>query len=163
MKKFKRTLILTLIAAWGSLIPCRIIADNVLLPQPKQIAEESGRFKARQVNILSPVLEQQWKAFTTEIGWEIDSTADATISVNLVDKIPQAEDAQKEAYRLHIDKRRISIEAVSEHGVWNAMQTLRQLVSKERQQPVVKCCDITDWPAFPSADSCRTWAEAIFP
>ncbi|MBQ2012563.1 MAG: family 20 glycosylhydrolase, partial [Bacteroidaceae bacterium] len=149
MTKFKRTFILTLIAVWGSLVPCRIIADNVLLPQPKQIAEESGRFKARQVNILSPVLEQQWKAFATEIGWEIDSTADATISVNLVDKIPQAEDAPKEAYRLHIDKRRIAIEAVSDHGVWNAMQTLRQLVSKERQQPVVKCCDITDWPAFP--------------
>ena len=149
MKKFKRTLILTLITVWGSFIPFHIVADNVLLPQAKQIAEESGRFKARQVNILSPVLEQQWKAFATEIGWEIDSTADATISVNLVDKIPQAEDAQKEAYRLNIAKRRITIEAVGKHGVWNAMQTLRQLVSKERQQPVVKCCDITDWPAFP--------------
>ena len=87
MTKFKRTLILTLIAVWGSLVPCRIIADNVLLPQPKQITEESGRFKARQVKILSPVMEQHWKAFATEIGWEIDSLADATISVNLVDKI----------------------------------------------------------------------------
>lgn len=124
--------------------------DNVLLPQPQQIRWTGGKFRWQQVRIVSPVMEQRWLEFANEAGLETSADAKATIEVEMVDNIPEAAEAQNEAYALSVGKRRIAVKAVTEHGVWNAIQTLRQLMTKERgERTAFTTCEITDWPAFP--------------
>ncbi|MBR5018150.1 MAG: family 20 glycosylhydrolase [Bacteroidales bacterium] len=52
---------------------------------------------------------------------------------------------QEEAYRLRITRWAATIEAVTEHGVWNARQTLAQLTGEDGTLPR---CTIVDWPSF---------------
>ncbi|MBX3253876.1 MAG: beta-N-acetylhexosaminidase [Chitinophagaceae bacterium] len=51
----------------------------------------------------------------------------------------------KEAYHLTVDKAAITITANTPHGIFNAIQTLAQMVMPNRQ---VRGCSITDFPAF---------------
>lgn len=61
-----------------------------------------------------------------------------------VDSIPGARLNAHEAYRLTVGRSGIRIEAVTEKGRWNALQTLSQLTKNGK----VPCCTITDWPSF---------------
>ena len=104
----------TLLAA-ALLVSCAKAQEPALLPLPKQ-AE-----------------------FT---GGSIPAGAPETLS--FVESIPEAVLNENEAYRLTVDKAGVHIEAVTEQGVWNARQTLRQLAQKGR----IPCCRIVDWPSF---------------
>ena len=77
--------------------------------------------------------------------------------LRLVDAIPEAEANEQEAYRLTVSRRGITVEAVTAAGLWNGLQTLRQLEDHGRY-PV---CTITDWPSFRirgfMQDCGRTW------
>ena len=97
------------------LVSCANAQEPALLPLPKQVAYTGG---------------------------SIRSGAPETLS--FVDAIPEALLNDSEAYRLTIDKTGVHIEAVTEQGVWNARQTLRQLTQKGR----IPCCRIVDWPSF---------------
>ena len=66
------------------------------------------------------------------------------VEVRYVADIPGVERNQNEAYRIKISRFRVLIEAETEHGVWNAMQTLAQLYDGDR----LPLCTITDWPSF---------------
>lgn len=50
-----------------------------------------------------------------------------------------------EAYHLIVSKNKILLEANSPHGIFNGLQTLRQLIANRKTVP---SCEITDWPAF---------------
>lgn len=52
---------------------------------------------------------------------------------------------EKEAYQLTVTGRKITINAITQHGIFNAIQTLRQLM---RDDAMMDGCVITDWPAF---------------
>ena len=70
---------------------------------------------------------------------------------------------QDEAYRLSITKKRIIVEAVTERGVYWAMQTLRQLAEKRNSKTHIQGAEIIDWPAFRgSRILCRMLEEATF-
>lgn len=86
-----------------------------LLPRPKQIELQGGTVRQRPVRI------------------------------RYVASIPEAERNEEEAYRLRVTRRAVTIEAVTEHGVWNARQTLGQLLDEKGRVPR---CVITDWPSF---------------
>ena len=83
--------------------------------------------------------------------------ADARMEVRLVDALPEAGANGQEAYRLTVRKDGILLEAVTEDGVWNGRQTLRQL-EHDGRYPV---CTVTDWPSFRirgfMQDCGRTW------
>lgn len=51
----------------------------------------------------------------------------------------------EEAYRLMVDSKRIELTANTPHGIFNGLQTLRQLM---REDAMVPGCRITDYPAF---------------
>jgi hexosaminidase len=51
----------------------------------------------------------------------------------------------EEAYQLKVNKNKISIVANTAHGIFNAIQTLEQLMS---DGAMIDACEITDWPAF---------------
>ena len=107
-------LVKTLLAA-VLLVSCAKMQEPALLPLPKQVEYTGGSIRAGAPETLS-----------------------------FVEAVPEAILNENEAYCLTVDKEGIHIEAVSEQGVWNARQTLRQLKQKGR----IPCCRIVDWPSF---------------
>ena len=97
------------------LVSCAKAQEPALLPLPKQIEYAGGSIRA-----------------------------DAPETLAFVESISEARLNENEAYRLTVDKAGVHIEAVTERGVWNARQTLRQLTQKGR----IPCCRIVDWPSF---------------
>jgi hypothetical protein len=51
----------------------------------------------------------------------------------------------EEAYQLNISKNRILLSANTLHGIFNGLQTLRQLIQTKE---TIAGCEIKDWPAF---------------
>ena len=82
--------------------------DYHLLPQPQKFTPSHLNFQVNKVQLSTPVLQQEWELPT----------------------LPEIPMNQDEAYRLSITKKRIIVEAVTERGVYWAMQTLRQLAEK---------------------------------
>lgn len=89
------------------------------------------------------------KAFTPESatltyniqqnGWELPDTCN------------QASCLKGESYQIHINQRKVSIEAVSAAGLYYAVQTIRQLIIQNNKEYFLPLVDIHDQPAF----SCR--------
>lgn len=79
-----------------------------------------------------------------EVRWEKGTVPATEPEVRWVDSIPGARLNADEAYRLSVGKEGIRIQAVTERGLWNARQTLKQL----DRDGHVPCCTITDWPSF---------------
>ena len=79
-----------------------------------------------------------------EVRWEKGTVPAAEPEVRWVDSIPGVRLNADEAYRLSVGKEGIRIQAVTERGLWNARQTLKQL----DRDGHVPCCTITDWPSF---------------
>ena len=104
----------TLLAA-ALLVSCAKAQEPALLPLPKQVEFTGGSIRAG-----------------------------APETLTFVASIPEAVLNENEAYRLTVDQAGVHIEAVTEQGVWNARQTLRQLAQKGR----IPCCRIVDWPSF---------------
>ena len=117
----------TLLAA-VLLVSCAKAQEPALLPLPKQVEFTGGSIRAGAPETLS-----------------------------FVEAIPEAVLNENEAYRLTVDKAGVHIEAVTERGVWNARQTLRQLrdshvgrrpSQNDRGKGRIPCCRIVDWPSF---------------
>ena len=101
-----------------------------------------------KVNLSTPVLRPEWEVFIMNAGGEIVEHSSSVIEVELVPSIEEARLNGAEAYRLSVSNKRIKIEAVTEQGVYWAMQTLRQLERKKGKRSSVAGCEIVDWPAF---------------
>ena len=117
----------TLLAA-VLLVSCAKAQEPALLPLPKQVEFTGGSIRAGAPETLS-----------------------------FVEAIPEAVLNENEAYRLTVDKAGVHIEAVTERGVWNARQTLRQLrdshvgrrpSQNDKGKGRIPCCRIVDWPSF---------------
>ena len=117
----------TLLAA-VLLVSCAKEQEPALLPLPKQVEYTGGSIRAG-----------------------------APETVAFVESIPEAVLNENEAYRLTVDKAGVHIEAVTEQGVWNARQTLRQLrdshvgrrpSQNDKGRGRIPCCRIVDWPSF---------------
>ena len=93
-------------------------------------------------------MRPEWEVFIMNAGGEIVEHSSSVIEVELVPSIEEARLNGAEAYRLSVSNKRIKIEAVTEQGVYWAMQTLRQLERKKGKRSSVAGCEIVDWPAF---------------
>lgn len=96
----------------------------------------------------TPVLQQEWEAFIAEMGGTVSPKATAVIEVKLLPSLPEIPMNRDEAYRLNVTRKRITVEAVTERGVYRAMQTLRQLAEKKNSKIQIQGAEIVDWPAF---------------
>ena len=120
------------------------VSDN-LLPKPQQFTPKGGSFTLGKVMLETPVLQAQWQQLIAEAGGEIAPKAARRIEVKLVPEVPGAKLNQEEAYRLVVTPKGIQVEAVTEKGVYWALQTLRQLEEKKGRY---EACEIVAWPAF---------------
>ena len=98
-----------------AVLPAARAGVDDLLPRPKQVIVRGGTVSARPARI------------------------------RYVKEIPGAALNQEEAYRLRVTRLGVRIEAVTEHGAWNALRTLDQLAEEDGSLPR---CTIVDWPSF---------------
>ncbi len=105
-------------------------------------------FRVDHVRLSTPVLQKEWEEFIAGIGGTVDVKARSVIRVELVSGLEEVPEGNKEAYRLLVDGKTITIEAISTQGVYWAMQTLGQLKKKSGRNLFFRGCTIVDWPAF---------------
>ena len=135
----------------GMILVCAITIAQTsisLLPKPQLYKDTGKNFSMGKVKLSTPVLRPEWEVFIMNAGGEIVEHSSSVIEVELVPSIEEARLNGAEAYRLSVSNKRIKIEAVTEQGVYWAMQTLRQLERKKGKRSSVAGCEIVDWPAF---------------
>lgn len=122
--------------------------EHHLLPLPQQCTFTTGKFVIGKVRLDTPVLRDEWKSFILDCGGTPDERSAARIEIRLVEALKGITLNADEAYRLTVSGRLIQVEAVTELGVYRALQTLRQLCEKQKGRSIIPGCSITDWPAF---------------
>ena len=135
----------------GMILVCAVTMAQTsisLLPKPQLYKDTGKNFTMGKVKLSTPVLRPEWEVFIMNAGGEIVEHSSSVIEVELVPSIEEARLNGAEAYRLSVSNKRIKIEAVTEQGVYWAMQTLRQLERKKGKRSSVAGCEIVDWPAF---------------
>ena len=135
----------------GMILVCAVTIAQTsisLLPKPQLYKDTGKNFTMGKVKLSTPVLRPEWEVFIMNAGGEIVEHSSSVIEVELVPSIEEARLNRAEAYRLSVSNKRIKIEAVTEQGVYWAMQTLRQLEQKKGKRSSVAGCEIVDWPAF---------------
>lgn len=119
-----------------------------LLPKPQKLTSISSSFVLGRTKLSTPVLRQEWEAFVVNRGGVVDNNARASIDVKLVPSLEGVSLNVDEAYRLEVNRGKITVEAVTEQGVYWAMQTLAQLQDVRKKKVTFSGCSIVDWPAF---------------
>lgn len=135
----------------GMILVCAVTIAQTsisLLPKPQLYKDTGKNFTMGKVKLSTPVLRPEWEVFIMNAGGEIVEHSSSVIEVELVPSIEEARLNGAEAYRLSVSNKRIKIEAVTEQGVYWAMQTLRELERKKGKRSSVAGCEIVDWPAF---------------
>ena len=135
----------------GMILVCAVTIAQTsisLLPKPQLYKDTGKNFTMGKVKLSTPALRPEWEVFIMNAGGEIVEHSSSVIEVELVPSIDEARLNRDEAYRLSVSNKRIKIEAVTEQGVYWAMQTLRQLEQKKGKRSSVAGCEIVDWPAF---------------
>ena len=127
----------------------KLTPTTELLPLPQEVVWSDGAFQSGEVSLSGDSsvtgIVMDWLD-----GYGVKSSDSATkrVEVELVDEIGQAVVNQEEAYALDVYEDAVRIKAVTEKGVYWAVQTLRQMATESRRGVRIPCCRITDWPAF---------------
>ena len=138
---------------WTSPIPVQAEADApcTLLPFPQKVEWKKGALPyGKTVNITGDtkgrMVKTAAKALAREAG-EFGKAGAAPLAVALkIDPSATAPEHADEGYRLSITAKGVGISAAKEAGLFNGLQTLRQLVADSRKG--LPLCEIEDWPAF---------------
>ena len=119
-----------------------------LLPVPQKISPMRSSFVMDKVSLSTPILQSAWEELVSACGGKLCINASRQIKVELVPTIEGVRVNPDEAYTLKVSDRVIQVTAISEKGVYWAMQTLKQLCTQKGKKTVFQGCEITDWPAF---------------
>lgn len=120
-----------------------------LLPLPQKIEVNSKHlFLINDVKISTQVLHKELSDLIVELGGNINPNSKKSIQVSLVQELNFENNNPEEAYSLKVGKNNIEIEAITERGVYWAIQTLRQLKTTKKQKNYFEACTIHDYPAF---------------
>lgn len=122
-------------------------AENIhFLPRPQQVKWTNEKFDLGVVSFSTPVLVPQLEAWVNELGGIVSDSASSVIEIRLVDELDSVPLNENEAYRLTVNKQRVTLEATTEQGAFRGLQTLRQL--RPEGKTFLVGCEIVDWPAF---------------
>lgn len=127
---------------------CTYAGVEHLLPRPKIAQKNTHRFSIEKISLETSFWKDKLTSLIQEVKGEIDPKATQRIEVVLVDDIPEAKTNKDEAYCLSVTNKLILIQATTTKGVYWAIQTLRQLVVKEKSGYYFEGCRIIDYPAF---------------
>ncbi len=110
-----------------------LFRDPVIVAESKNLQSEAGLLK----NILAK------KGIQTRIKGR-DHRANVPVIELVLGEVAAPRYAE-EAYSLVVDTNRVTITGNTPHGVFNGIQTLRQLM---RDGVFIDGCEVKDWPAF---------------
>jgi hypothetical protein len=135
------------------ILPVQVMAVDALprvylLPQPQRVEWHLEVYELASVRLNQSQEFPYLNKWVQDVGLEISQDANMALTIIRVDDIDQADVNKDEAYRLIVRESEITIHAITGKGVFNALQTLRQLLFMEGNQQMVQSCSITDWPAF---------------
>lgn len=125
-----------------------------LIPLPQEIEWKETRFllyTSKTILVDDKSLSKEallLKKMMLEIGLDVaikDKTVRNEAFIQLKLEKVEAPQLAEEAYRLKVDADKIVLTANTPKGIFNGLQTLRQLM---RDRAIVKACEIVDWPAF---------------
>lgn len=127
------------------------IAQPGLVPKPVNARWQKGTFKIPKngsVSISAKALQgvaAQYVAALARLGFDykIDAATNSPKRIRLVIKPTPFTKNRAEAYQLVVNRQGITITANEPHGIFNGLQTLRQLISNQ----AVPYCHIEDEPA----------------
>ena len=123
-------------------------APVALIPFPQQVQWHSGELVTKGKTLTLEGDVQGLMMQTAKQDYLAGTKAtDATIKVVCTlkaDALPA--DKSAEGYILQINGEGITITAVTEAGLFNGFQTLRQMMATGKES--IPYCNITDWPAF---------------
>jgi lysophospholipase L1-like esterase len=125
-----------------------------LIPQPQQLQWKQDMFAVYNCKIIvlkdKSLLKEatQLQQYFQSMGWEMRLADKATVGESFIEiglgKVRSAQH-EGEAYQLEVNETNIKLVANTDHGVFNGIQTLKQLL---RSGTVIDAVNITDWPAF---------------
>lgn len=124
-----------------------------LIPLPQKVAWKDAFFnleKCGQIRWNDALLKKEASYLENQLnvsGFRIVAANDKSTDGMAIDLILDKyfDKAEKERYRLTVDKANISIRAGSAHGIFNGIQTFMQLIGQDHK---VAACEIEDAPAF---------------
>jgi len=118
-----------------------------LIPQPKSVTWSSGALAVEQLSaeVPSESLRQTLEEF---LGSMIGKVSSAPGESPLLRLRLVAESLGREGYILNVTDKRVLLDADTEHGLFNGLMTLRQLLRKERGTWQLPLVQIRDEPAF---------------
>lgn len=119
-----------------------------LLPMPQSVKKNGQLFAMGKVSLSTPVWEEAYRDFIHTNKGEISEAGSRSITVFLVDTLPNIPINENEAYTLSVTNHQVQIKAISKEGVYWALQTLRQLIVRKGARYFIEGCEITDYPAF---------------
>ncbi len=125
-----------------------------LIPLPQQVKWTTERFslyQAKTIVVSDSRLQKEatsLQKYIQSIGLRLEVKSNAVpnephIALELADQ-PSIKN-KTEGYILQVTSNQIKITAPTPHGIFNGLQTLKQLM---RDGVVVDGCEIADWPAF---------------
>ncbi|MDO4228714.1 MAG: beta-N-acetylhexosaminidase [Capnocytophaga sp.] len=124
-----------------------ITAQNIsVVPQPNQISFEKGIcYFDRNISF---EIEENFLSIQKELSFLPPSKKNTSRLIISIQKNKTIQN--KESYILHIQPKKITIEAKEKAGVFYAVQTLKQLVAaaKYNHQNFIACMKINDTPRF---------------
>lgn len=125
-----------------------------LLPQPQSLTWSQGYFSLMDCKA---ILITDYSIFQLAIGLQ-NKLQKLGYDIHVKDVAPENEKYivldlnensdqknKNESYTLKVTSKGIKLTAPASHGIFNAIQTLEQLM---RDGTMVNACEITDWPAF---------------
>jgi hexosaminidase len=125
-----------------------------LLPLPQQLKWDEGYFSlycATSIILNDTALDKeakQLKEIIANKGRQLEiknKASNGEVFIELRLEKNSSVEISDESYTLHVTEHKISIAAKTTHGIFNAIQTLKQLM---RDGMLVDACEITDQPAF---------------
>lgn len=125
-----------------------------LIPLPQQLQWKPGGFALYQCNKIvvkdkSLFAEaKQLQQYLQSLGWQMEIVTESKPNEKVIELSLEninAPQYKNEAYRLTASHLLIQVKANTAHGIFNGIQTLKQLM---RDGCMVDACEINDWPAF---------------
>ncbi len=139
----------------------RVLAEvPPLIPSPQKVEWNNQKFVAQgSITLISglksdPIIIRQVCETLASQGAKIKITGNneivkgKKIIIRTVKKIPEIMGHVDEGYKLLVLNDSIVVEAITEKGLFHAIQTLKQLLASTKGQSFFAGCTITDWPAF---------------
>jgi len=131
-------------------------AQHKIIPAPVNYIQTSNKLTFDHLNILVKVndkdVDQYTRQFKQYLSAKGFTNQTGGTQKNIVVDLNKKNEPKlgKEGYHLTIDDQGITISANKAAGIFNAYQTLKQIlpVSKEKQTTTLEGCNIVDYPRF---------------